>query len=274
MVPLTDPESRVVYAEVWDDTHSNGNYKGLRSNIRNPKYQNERSRYAKECKTRSAPWEFRCDGEVCHCFSWSNFSIWLQPRFVGMQVATEAVAAYYRVMQPDKPRYLQHLHDCLVNDHFHLGVRPVDHVRRIHLNMDPSVLAPHSPNRDPTSTGTPLDVLREIPIKSNFHLTLRMNRALCSTAPHLESLRSVICELKDAGARVQIMTPIRPRNPFGVNQGVRYEGWKHFDISDYYDMPFDEWKVMWENISDAELAKRQEVTAVKSTVMTTRRGRG
>jgi hypothetical protein len=191
-----------------------------------------------------------------------------------MQVATEAAAAYYRFMQPDKPRYLQHLHDCLLNDHFHLGVRPVDHVRRIHLNMDPSILAPRSPNRDPTSTGTPLDVLREIPIKSNFHLTLRMNRALGNTAPHLESLRPVICELKDAGACVQILTPSRASNPFGVNPGVRYEGRKHFDISDYFDKPFEEWKVMWENISDAELAERAEVTAVESTVMTTRRGRG
>jgi hypothetical protein len=281
METMTDLEPRIVYAEVWDDPLDNGSYERSPSvfGYRNHTHQGERSRYAEECKIRRAPWVFRCEGEVCQCFSWRDYSIWLQPRFVGMQVAMEAAAAYYRVMPIENPRSLQHLHNYLVNDQFHLGVRPVDHVRRIYLTINSTVMALRSPDRDTTSTdyllrpSTPLHVLREIPVKMVFHLVLRMECRSADTEAYLEALRPVVGELKDAGARVQVMTPIRPRVNLTGHAGVDFDGRKHFDTSDYYDLPLEEWKVVWENISEAELAKRKDVTAREFLSMNARRRR-
>jgi hypothetical protein len=281
METMTDLEPRIVYAEVWDDPLDNGSYERPLSDFGYSleTHQGERSRYAEECKTRSAPWVFRCEGEVCQCFSWRDYSIWLQPRFVGMQVAMEAAAAYYRIMPVVNPRSLQHLRNYLVNDQFHLGVRPVDHVRRIYLTITPSVMARQSPNRGPTSTdyllrpSTPLHVLREIPVKTSLHLVLRMYWCLGDTGAYLEALRPVVGELKDAGARVQVLTPIRLRDYFTGRAGVEFDGKKHFDTSDYYDLPLEEWKVVWENISEAELVKRKDVTDAKFVAMKARRRR-
>lgn len=88
-------------------------------------------------------WRLNCKGDSCQCFNWWDLSLWLEPKWVGRNVAQEAAKAYYRSLSKH-PGGIQHanenldvadLDDYLLKDHFHLGIRPADHLRCLGLSV-------------------------------------------------------------------------------------------------------------------------------------------
>jgi hypothetical protein len=85
----------------------------------------------------SIPWAMTCTEYPCRCFYWWQLPVWAQYQFVGVDTAKEAVAAYYRAMQSNRlGNRLDELEYFLTIDHFHLGVKPYDHIRRLEIHLD------------------------------------------------------------------------------------------------------------------------------------------
>ncbi|KAH9863729.1 hypothetical protein J1614_009661 [Plenodomus biglobosus] len=80
-----------------------------------------------------------CAGQPCDCFKWSDLPVGMRHQYVGTDVAKEVIAAYYRAIPSEQfSTQLDRLKDCLLMDHFHLGVIPADHIRRIELELNES----------------------------------------------------------------------------------------------------------------------------------------
>lgn len=62
--------------------------------------------------------------------------MWINTHYVGVDVANEAAVAYYRLIDTVINNFqLQHLGDFLRHNHFHLGVKLANHLRRLVLNL-------------------------------------------------------------------------------------------------------------------------------------------
>ncbi|KAH5228427.1 hypothetical protein HBI62_086450 [Parastagonospora nodorum] len=128
----------MVYTELWSGQKHHLDYpsegKGITAD---PKYKSDPLKSVKRYKL----WRLNCKGDSCQCFNWWDLSLWLQPKWVGRNVAQEAAKAYYRSLSAH-PGGIQHanekldvadLGDYLLKDHFHLGIRPADHMRCLEL---------------------------------------------------------------------------------------------------------------------------------------------
>jgi hypothetical protein len=189
-----------------------------------------------------------CKGKFCQCVRWRADSIWLQPRFVGLEVAREAAASYWRAVPPDVIEFeLESLGNFLLTDHLHLNVKPADHIRRLELTIEPTELDGLS------SIDAGLMEIRYLPVLKWYLqplLQIRLKRGLklrmawgdsgLALGSKLEAIRSIIRPLKDAGAHIAILAPL-------------YGNRRHHDISDFYDMPLLEWQAKWEARTDADL---------------------
>jgi hypothetical protein len=190
----------------------------------------------------NAPWLLSCKGESCQCFFWWDFSIWVQPAFVGPQVAREAAAAYYRTL-PLWMKYLD-VHDMksfMLHDQFHLDIRPADHLRQLYFWIEVTEMNElgHCFDRHVGREFLPrleeyLRPLMEIRLKKSFNLKIRWADEDMESGHKLEALRSLIRPLRDAGAHVQILSSV-----YGMH-GL-------YDVSDFYELPLSEWQSKWQH---------------------------
>lgn len=111
----------MIYVYIWDpDTVKKA-------------FQDVRSREL--CHT---PWLVQCEGKRCQCFKFDEMPLYVQHQVVGINVAREVVTAYYKTMYPESLEYDIHdLHTFLTRDHFHLGLIPADHIRRLCILISP-----------------------------------------------------------------------------------------------------------------------------------------
>jgi hypothetical protein len=171
--------------------------------------------------------------------------MWLQHQFVGVEVAQEAAASYYRSVHPIRySTMIYSLEGLLSNDHFHLGVVPFQHVRRLKIAMGKHTYLPLRgdlacyDSTHPTQTEWIIPALLKIRVKSGFHLTLETtwNGELPDGLIQLDRMRAVLKELQAADAKVTI-TAFHDRLQ------------KSYDISDllvgWPDLPQWEWEKQW-----------------------------
>lgn len=130
------------------------------------------------------------------------------------------------------------LHKALTSDRFHLDVIPASHVRRFRLDLRAQVSG-----QALLALEERLKAVLEVSEKHNFELELIYelgNRIV----PRLEALRNVVVPLKMAGARIKVRSKI-------------YGSHTEHDVSDYFGMPFEEWKAKWKSVAKAESAARR-----------------
>jgi hypothetical protein len=190
-------------------------------------------------------WQMACRHEPCACFRWWQLPFWVQHQFVGFEVAKEAAAAYYRAGLPRRlSSGFSELDDMLSTDHFHLGVRPFDHLRRLELGL--SVLkytffVGSGPEDHKNSQRHQLDIIKtqsrallKMRLKRGFELILKT--AWCRDLPEglslLDEMPPVVNVLKLTGVSVRVMAWHAPSS-------------KDYDVSDYYTLPKEQWKSRW-----------------------------
>ncbi|KAF2853554.1 hypothetical protein T440DRAFT_476800 [Plenodomus tracheiphilus IPT5] len=165
------------------------------------------------------PTSLPCAGKVCNCFKWSSLPNWMRHQYVGIQVAKEVVAAYYRAMPLEQLSIpLDRLRDVLLIDHFHLGVRPVDHIRRIKISLHDEDIC-HGVGWDCRRidmTGMQmlklnLSALLDVRLKSALKLSVHTTRPYAlhfKYFPSLNVFRPIGIELKHAGAEIELIPKV------------------------------------------------------------------
>ena len=138
--------------------------------------------YNRQKLVNDQPWSVECTDSLCCCFDWWELPTWVQHQFVGVDVAREATEAYYRNTRITRlcSDRLDQLTSFLNTDHFNLGAKPADHIRRDELRLSPSS---HIKDRSGTShyfeteTGYELferemQSLLQIRVKNGFQLII------------------------------------------------------------------------------------------------------
>ncbi|KAH4021728.1 hypothetical protein HBI13_106680 [Parastagonospora nodorum] len=83
----------MVYTELWSGQKHRHDYPSEGEGITaDPNYKSDPLKSVKRDKL----WRLNCKGDSCQCFNWWDLSLWLQPKWVGRNVAQEAAKAYYR----------------------------------------------------------------------------------------------------------------------------------------------------------------------------------
>lgn len=158
----------------------------------------------------------------------------VQVPYVGTTIAKEAALAYYRssliVIRNQQVLRLSHI---LLHDAFNLGITPADHIR--HLELDLTAFDDDEVQLALFSTELPaLLLLRH---KATLHLRLKLKRKWrghMRLEADFRDVGPVLRELRDGGAGVEIMV---------------YLGCRHgYDVSDYFDMPVEQWARKWGGI--------------------------
>jgi hypothetical protein len=127
------------------------------------------------------------------------------------------------------------LHKALTSDRFHLDVIPANHVRRLRLDFGAQVSG-----RALLALEECLKALFEVSGKHNFELEFIYELG-SRIVPRLEALRNVVVPPQEAGARVKVTSKI-----YGSHSAQ--------DVSDYFVIPFEEWKAKWKSIAKADSA--------------------
>jgi len=250
----------MVYTELWSRQRHDHDHPSLREGtIDEPKDPFDPRKSAKGDRL----WRFNREGKSCQCFNWWDLSLWLQPEWVGPNVAQEAAKAHYRSLSkhPDEIRHandaldVADLGDYLLKDHFHLGIRLADHMRSVCLvvkatyynglagayDHDEGCSARHPTEHDleqdkhrvvaMESLSTLTSMLRpllEIPQKKNFRLKIFFKDG--SDYQKLEAFRPVVRAFVDAGACVFLVSPA-PSSGKDIKYNER----------DYFDMSLQDW---------------------------------
>jgi hypothetical protein len=195
-----------------------------------------------DCTRNTRSWTFVDSGDLPIC---------VRREFVGLDVAKETVATYYRTVGLPRTVYYYEIKFQLLRDHFHIGVLPVDHIRRIEHEID-DVVKDIFENRDEARQLYIVDCYRQldkIRQKNGFILSLRSEWGVI-VAPYysvLNHLRPIFMNFRDSGAIVSLVVT------------HEYTG-KDYDISDIIGMEINEWEEKWRNILRDDLlpfAKRK-----------------
>lgn len=119
----------LVYAHVWDQATLERTFDNVCDTISVMGL----SRYL---VTKHSLWEIECLEDECICFRWWELPFWAQHQCVGMDIARETVIAYYRAGLPTRfGTQLASINSMLSKDHFHLGIKPADHIRCLELDL-------------------------------------------------------------------------------------------------------------------------------------------
>jgi hypothetical protein len=185
----------------------------------------------------SKPWSVSCTEHPCRCFDWWELPTWAQHQFVDMDTAREVAAAYYRLIQPKcLGKELHELQDFLSVDHFHLGVKPTDDIRRLEINLDTGRV-------DSTSFYEALlplleddCVLYKVRAMRSFHLSFKLlwEGSHAQDTPVLQYTRPIVTKLQKAGAKVSLLA---------FQTTLRHT----YDVSDYYTLNASDWATKWSN---------------------------
>jgi hypothetical protein len=184
-------------------------------------------------------------GELCHCFFWWEICPWVQHQFVDLDVAREAAAAYYSVTPANLWSRQDSLDSFLFEDHFHIGVAPADHIRRI------SFIIPRREDWFSASDPERLAIVCEyckpllkLRLKRGFQLDITWSLPEVVEGENLGVLRPIVDTLRGEG----VIVTLRGR-PYLIRD--------YRDISDFFDMPLDEWRTKWRIIAQDDNERRQ-----------------
>jgi hypothetical protein len=128
-------------------------------------------------------------------------------------------------------------------DHFHLGVKPADHVRRLELDFGEfkyhfvvSAGAEEHNNRCRRleTVKKQTQALLSLRVKRGFELVLKTSwhDQFPEALSLLDELSPVINVLKLTGARVRVMA-------------WHFHLEKHYDVAGYFSLPAEQWKAKW-----------------------------
>lgn len=194
--------------------------------------------------TKAVPWAIPCTQDICRCFDWWELPCWAHHECVGMDVATEVVKAYYRNTRSlsVEPDHLENLTDLVCRDHFHLGVKPLDHIRRLEIPLHQDVLIGRGEQtryKLQSMEGLEifqyhLEVLLDVRVKKGFQLTILLTwqsfHIYCM--PALERSRAVVNKLLMEDAEVTV-------------RAWETRGFEEYDVSDYYTLSSVDWQKKW-----------------------------
>jgi hypothetical protein len=196
------------------------------------------------------PWSIPCTQDACRCFQWWKLPFWVQHQYVGMDVAVEVAKAYYRNALAFRlgPKYLEDLTGMLSQDHFHLGIKPADHIRRLEIPLHPHAWIEDDKKRTYRIEGMHgldvfqrrFEVLLDVRVKLGFHLIIRLlsDGFLVDSISALERSRSVVNKLLEEGATVTVLASDTLSD-------------KEHDVTDYYMLSLVDWQKKWtEKISE------------------------
>jgi len=138
-----------------------------------------------------------------------------------------------------------HLHELtnfLSEDHFHLGVKPLDHIRRLELSLQEyAYIQDEGQMQHSIQTKNGQDIfqhcfeeLLDVRVKKGFHLTIKLqwNGAEIYCMPALERTRKVVHALMKEGAKVTL-----------IARDIDYH--KEYNVSDYYTLAPEDWQGKW-----------------------------
>ncbi|KAH7390942.1 hypothetical protein DE146DRAFT_758381 [Phaeosphaeria sp. MPI-PUGE-AT-0046c] len=221
----------MVYAEVWlqsfERSYRKPN-KSLNVDQTNEWWAKRRERD----QFYNSPWLYACKEEPCQCYMLSDLPVWVFPLYVGFQVATEAAEAHYRVkymvVEADS---LPDMEAFLTNDHLHMGIKPADHLRCLELQIQATETNElgYEDIEDFAKLKRYLRPLLEIQRKEGFHLNFVLEREGDMPLNALEALKFVVVPFRNAGAIVKITSCF-------------FEDLDD-NVSDFYDMSVETWKV-------------------------------
>lgn len=244
------PELRdLVYVHIWDDATLDRVFDNVcvdpvpsLTSRRTPPSSWRQVVLSNSDDVKGMPWSVFCAQHPCNCFQWWELPYWAQHIFVGLDVAREAVAAYYRAMRHGRlGPHLGQLETFLSTDHFHLGVIPADHIRHLELNFDDRLIEYGDGYNCLTKSrkGSQvlqrnLEALLKLRVKQGFQLTIKFDWVATNLNSNaaLKVLRPVAYKIQEAGGSVTLLAR------FGSLR-------KDFDVSDYFDLPHDYWKHKW-----------------------------
>ena len=214
-----------------------------------------------------APWSAKCGRDSCRCFHWWELPLWVQHQHVGMDVAKEVAKAYYRNMSGRQldAHHLHELTNFLSEDHFHLGVKPLDHIRRLELSLeedsfikDEDRLEYFIQSKDGQDTFQHhFETLLDVRVKKSFHLTIKLkwdgDHIYCM--PALERSRKVVHALMKEGAKVTVLA-------FEMNYR------KEYNVSDYYALAPEDWQEKWiKRMRKAHRLQRRRPASLTDSMM-------
>ncbi|KAF2820696.1 hypothetical protein CC86DRAFT_116706 [Ophiobolus disseminans] len=162
------------------------------------------------------PWQKRCLQTPCNCFHCDELPLFIQHDLVGMDMAREVAAAYYRAMPPDRFKFdITSLRYYLMEDHFHLGVVPAEHIRRLRIIVSPVECAELAEEinekicisaRGQELVDANLQELDVIRYKYGFRLTVVLGSGISGawTDSTMEAFRDTYDMLTAAGVRFRV----------------------------------------------------------------------
>lgn len=181
--------------------------------------------------TKAVPWAIPCTQDTCRCFGWWELPCWAHHECVGMDVATEVVKAYYRNTRSlsVEPDHLEDLTNLLYRDHFHLGVKPLDHIRRLEIPLGQDVLIGRGEKTSYNLQSMEsletfqyhFEVLLDVRVKKGFQLTILLtwHSFYIYYMPALERSRAVVNKLLMEDAKVTV-------------RAWETRGFEEYDLSD------------------------------------------
>ncbi|KAL1795291.1 hypothetical protein ACET3X_007107 [Alternaria dauci] len=193
---------------------------------------------------KAVPWAIPCTQDGCRCFDWWELPCWADHQCVGMDVAIEVVKAYYRNTRSlsVEPDHFEDLTALVSRDHFHLGVKPLDHIRRLIVPFCHEVLIEQGKQRNNNLQSLAgldnfqhhLEVLLDVRVKKGFELTILLtwHAFFIYCMPALERSRTVVDKLLMEGVKVTILA-------------WDTEGAQEYDVSDYYTLSSVDWQRKW-----------------------------
>ena len=218
-------------------------------------------------KINLAPWSVNCGRDSCRCFHWWELPLWVQHQYVGMDVAKEVAKAYYCIMSGRQldANHLHELTDFLSEDHFHLGVKPLDHIRRLELSFgEEAYIQDERRLKHSFQTKNGQDIfqhcfeeLLDLRVKKGFHLTIKLqwDGAYIYCMPALERSRKVVRALMKEGAKVTVLA-------FEMNYR------KEYNVSDYYALSQEDWQAKWiKRMRKARRLNRRRFASLNDSMM-------
>jgi hypothetical protein len=131
-----------------------------------------------------------------------------------MDIVKEVAIPYYRSVDPVRYSvYASDLDMLLLNNHFHIGILPYEHLRQLVIDVGMCIkrqprgqLIAYGHQRVLPELKLKIQTLLRIRIKSKFHLTIKTTwiRELPDGIEQLTVMRPVLLELKAAGTTITI----------------------------------------------------------------------
>ncbi|KAH7079945.1 hypothetical protein BKA63DRAFT_590186 [Paraphoma chrysanthemicola] len=167
-------------------------------------------------KLSNTSWTHSSDRESCQCFCLDELPHIVQHQIVGLEMAREVAIAYYKAMPDDRLGYdITTLATFLMKDHFHLGIVPADHMRRLHITISPIrcpklVMQVHGEYcislEGQQLAKKSMGSLAKIQQKDGFWLIITLGGGIWGsrTDQTMEAMRPVYKNLKQTGMRTHV----------------------------------------------------------------------